>query len=960
MHFLTQILLMIRFFLQSLLLFISSLIAYSQTYPFKHYSTSDGLSHPLVRKVFQDSDGFMWFATEGGVNRFDGNTFLSFHGSDFGGIAVYDIFEYPKGTLWFATYGKGIALLNRNESLMTRKILTSDSLTHTAVTVITKDIEGNVWIGTDSGIRVITKSGMIYQYRKEFDGDPGEIYGIVRDPNGKIWVAAWNGLFLCNWYPSGVLSAKKLLPNPTRSLLLLRNGSIIAGVSGGGNDKYGCVYQFQNGRKSTIISYATDHTLINARSLFEDDKGNIWIGNAYGIYIIQDKRIIHLRSDNGLVHENIYSIFQDREGTMWFGTENGVMKLTQSRFINYGMKHGLTGYNALTIAEDTRKNIWFGMWNGLNCLSPHGRIQTWDETDGLLHHSVFAIEEDPQGKIWIGTLRGLNILSPNNISSALRNERVSALRRTRDGNMWIATVGTLWKMRGTKTLLKLDERNGIPHDYIGQMLIGRDESLWFATSENGLWRYYDGKFSSINDRNGLPGNHVQAICLDRAGALWIGTTKGLSVWRNGKCMQPPFDAPPIKSGNIHLIVMDSSLHMWFGTDAGIFKWDGKELKHYGMRDGLASDIVQSGLADSDGDMWFGTHGGISRLDKIYQTYIIPTPSLYFEGISTAGKEYLATETPDISYNQRSLLVRFNVLSYVDERAVEFEWMLNGHDRGWQGPQHERYIRYLNLEPGSYDLLVRARNRNGNWSGPMRCTFTIEPPFWWTWWFISLIVTMICGILFLAYRYRVRQLLRVERMRSRIAADLHDDIASSLASVALYSDVIERTAYFPDESQQLLRRIRELSREVMENIGAIVWSVDPQQDELVDVLTYLQRHGKQISASVGVTYTSRIPDRMQSLRLSGEQRRTLYLIFKEALNNILKHSRCTKIHFTCDVYENMLEITLQDNGTGFSKDAISSGHGLKNMHSRAETIGATIEITSHFGIGTTVCFRMKMT
>jgi hypothetical protein len=320
-----------------------------------------------------------------------------------------------------------------------------------------------------------------------------------------------------------------------------------------------------------------------------------------------------------------------------------------------------------------------------------------------------------------------------------------------------------------------------------------------------------------------------------------------------------------------------------------------------------------------------------------------------------------SEGGTVKYDDRSLVFLFNSLSYVNEGDLQFQWMLQGLDAGWLPPQKQRQVRYTNVSPGKYIFNVRAANKNGAWSQLASFSFTVLPPFWQNWWFILLCLVVATSALYAVYRYRLGQMLKVERMRTRIAADLHDDIASSLSSVALYSDVIQRDlTNAPDHIRATLSRIRDLSREVMESIGLIVWAVDPRRDELTQVFQYFQQYATQLCTAAGVSFLSNLPNDMKSVRLTPDQRRTIFLILKEALNNTLRHSGCSRVTYNCNMNNNMLEMMLRDDGKGFTSGEQQDGHGLQNMRNRASAIGANVQIESSSGEGTTINLRLRMT
>jgi signal transduction histidine kinase len=385
------------------------------------------------------------------------------------------------------------------------------------------------------------------------------------------------------------------------------------------------------------------------------------------------------------------------------------------------------------------------------------------------------------------------------------------------------------------------------------------------------------------------------------------------------------------------------------------------MHHFNTRDGLASDIVTCGIVKADGALCFGTQDGVSWLKPTDRLTQIPVPALHFDQIVAGDAERLISNNSVVGYSDRSIVFKFNALSFADEKAIRFEWMLLGLDKSWIGPFPQRQVRYTNLGPGEYTFKVRAANRNGDWSASVNFNFKVRPPYWETWWFISLVILFLSVLLLLIYRYRMNQIRKIENMRSQIAADLHDDIASSLASVALYSEVIQRQLQpESEEVSSLLNRIRDLSREVMENIGIIVWAVDPRRDELTELLEYFQRHARQLCTTAGVSFLSQLPVGLKPIILSPEQRRSIFLILKEGLNNVLRHAHCSQVAFHCTFHNHIIDLSLQDNGKGFEMKSITNGHGLTNMTTRAQKIGADIQITSQPDSGTVIRLRLRMT
>ncbi|MBN2093694.1 hypothetical protein JW964_29000 [candidate division KSB1 bacterium] len=955
---------MSRFLL--LLFFCLKIDLSAQTYPFKHYSTADGLTHAVVRKVFQDSRGFIWFGTRGGVDCYDGNEFVTWLSQDSLKSEIYDIWEDEDGTMWFATYGNGLAKKMAGDTAFVWIKASTGILPGDYVTFIFKDDEKNIWIGNGDGLSLIKKDGMVKIYDQELGFGHGEVYAFTRGKDGTLWIGTHRGLLKGRLEFDDQLKLNRILAEPTRSLLLLKNGDVLVGTSGRSNDRDGVVCRFSNDVPDTLISYQLTRSLIKAQTLFEDSMGRIWIGTGYGIFVIQEEKISHLRRENGLYNENIFDIMEDREGTMWFGTESGVMKLVAPVFLSYGMEEDLNSYTILCMLSDIQNNLWLGYWNGLDCVQPNGQISFWNETNGLYHHTVKSIAQDEDETIWIGTELGLNLFRSGKIYKKYMDglpikSEVWSMQPNPEAGIWLGLKGMIVYSIQGKTKIILGQSAGIPMDVITTLFVDHQQRLWFGTENHGVGMFEKDKLTLLNHENGLPSDNIHCFFQDEFNKIWIGTNRGLALWQDGQFEKLPFHEPRLEQETVYFVLRDSLRHLWFGTDYGLYEWNGTAMHHFNTHDGLACDIVTRGIVKTDGSLWFGTQDGLSCLKSTDRLQYVPVPNVYFDKILAGDAERPIYYNSVVAYSDRSIVFMFNALSYVDEKSIQFQWMLTGFDKSWNKPYHQHRVRYTNLGPGEYTFQVRAANRNGDWSVPVKFNFKVRPPYWATWWFILLVILFLSTLLWLIYQYRINQLRKIENMRSQIAADLHDDIASSLASIALYSEVIQRQLQSESaEARSLLSRISDLSREVMENIGIIVWAVDPRRDELKELLEYFQRHARQLCNIAGVTFLSHLPAELKPILLSPEQRRSIYLILKEGLNNILRHAYCSQVVFSCTYHDRILELSLQDDGLGFDVKSVTGGHGLANIRLRAQKIEADIQIVSQPGQGSVIHLRLRMT
>ncbi len=319
----------------------------------------------------------------------------------------------------------------------------------------------------------------------------------------------------------------------------------------------------------------------------------------------------------------------------------------------------------------------------------------------------------------------------------------------------------------------------------------------------------------------------------------------------------------------------------------------------------------------------------------------------------------------LQHDQNFLSCEFVALSYTAPGKNRYRYMLEGLDETWIDAGNRRFTSYTNLDPGRYVLHITASNNDGVWNTRgATLAITIIPPYWKTLWFRVTAVVVIAGLLFLMYRYRVRKLLEIERIRTSIATDLHDDIGSTLTEIALFSDVGLRevkakpqaSVLSDDERARLAGLFSDTgstARALIDAMNDIVWAVDPKNDSFEFLLLRMKMHATKMLEAKGINYEIDIPPELASLRLPLGMRRRMFLIFKEAINNILRHAQPTRVVLTMRREGRTLMMTMADNGIGFDPHAAARGNGLHNMEERARSIGGSLTITSSGGLGTTI-------
>jgi two-component sensor histidine kinase len=389
------------------------------------------------------------------------------------------------------------------------------------------------------------------------------------------------------------------------------------------------------------------------------------------------------------------------------------------------------------------------------------------------------------------------------------------------------------------------------------------------------------------------------------------------------------------------------------------------IRHYTPADGLPLASVVAALRDNQGTLWFSHGSGASSFTPEIDPPPQPPPIL-ITALSTANTQRAvsaigetAIALPESLPTENQLQVAFVGLSYASGETLRYQYKLEGSNTDWSIPNEHRSVNFANLAPGSYRFLVRAINSDGIASlAPAAVTFVVLRPVWQRWWFIALAVFAIGLIFSVLYRYRVARLLEVANMRTRIATDLHDDIGANLTRIAILSEVARKQRGDDTASDDRpLATIARISRESVAAMSDIVWAVNPQHDTLLDLVRRMRRHAEDVLSLPGMELRFSAPEGDYSVRFSVDVRRTIFLVFKEAVNNVARHSHCGSISIDLRIEDPWFILEIADDGTGFVPEKAGGGHGLTSMRRRAEGIGGQLQIESHLGAGTKIILKV---
>jgi ligand-binding sensor domain-containing protein/signal transduction histidine kinase len=955
------------------------------------WSTEDGLPNNAVTAIVQTQDGYLWLATYDGLARFDGVNFTRFDGSttpEMHSTRVTSLFEDSKQNLWIGyetgeltRYFDGNFYATEFQAPWEQKKILN----------IGADSIGDIWLLNDVGTLANLKGKVIAPPNA---GGAANATALASSPQGTVWVASGGNAFL--------------LSGGTLSLLPLQAGDYVKGVCAGTDGSLWILnqthlYQWKDGQMSDEGESPLGQSSVAAMT--EMKSGCLAVGTLdQGLFLIFPRRgVVHFDRANGFPDNRVRSLCSDREGTLWVGTgSSGLVALRPSRVTTLKPPDDWLGANVLSMTHSHNGALWIGTEGaGLYRLYTN-QWAHFEETEGVSNLFVWSVSEDTQNRLWIGTWGGgLFIKSHDHFDPALPTGpdiAVTAILHGQNGVTWVGTTtGLLRYQNGTVT--SFGEKEGLVLPDVRALAEEPNGTLWFGMLGGGLGCLQNGVIKQYRKSDGLSSDFVQCLHLDSGGALWIGTYGGgLNCFKHGR-----FSVIGINQGlpnnYICAIEQDYSNNFWVSSHAGIFRIQKSELDQcadgqipsvhpliYGTGDGMPTLECSGGFQPaafrtSDGQLWFSTSKGVVIINPNDIKRNQLPPPVHIEKMFVDGQQEVATNGTGASLRIAPGHQRFEFdytgISFVVPEKVVFKYRLEGLDRDWTDNGTKRMVIYSYIPPGSYRFQVTACNSDGIWN-PVGATvaFSVRPYFWQTWWFY--IVASLAGVTLFSLgvisiaRWRMRQKLErlerqraVERERARIARDIHDNLGANLTRISLLSQSAQGDLHNPVQAAAQLDRIYETTRELTRAMDEIVWAVNPEHDTLDSLGNYLGKFAQEFLGSLGIRCRLDLPMQLPQWPITAEVRHHLFLAFKEALHNIVKHAAASEVTVSLITAPDSFTLAVRDNGRGFvmtpkllhDAPRSVSRNGLVNMYRRLKKISGRWEIQTAPGEGTEVKFRV---
>jgi ligand-binding sensor domain-containing protein/signal transduction histidine kinase len=944
-----------------------------------------------VSDLCEDTAGTLWLATNGrGLNRFErtSRAFRQYRlSTDSLSCICTDPVEGGR-ILWIGGAG-GVDRFDPTDRTFTH--VQQSSGYH--VTAIHKDRAGVLWIGTNEGVYTFEEATgtwrrcPVARWRSS-DALFDCVHSFYEDRRGILWIGAGDDSFSFERATGKfVRYPADMFPTPlpimfTNQIYEDRQGTLWLRKLGKGLSRI-------DPADNTTVSYVHDPNDPSSLSdnavneVYEDRSGTLWITTVWGGVDKFDrarKAFRHYAHNPAypcsLADNVVYGICEDRSGQLWVGTRGGLDRFDRNsgRFTHFqhdpGDPHSLSSNIVRAVLEDREGTTWVGTEGcGLDRLdfargggerpaNVRFRHYTHDPSDprSIGSDKILTLYEDRSGTLWIGTNdAGLDQFKKDSgifihhrsdprDSNSLSLNWVNAICEDRKGRLWVAHAS--------------DRRGGL----------GR---LDRATGEFTNFIYDPENAASMDPGSG------HSIYEDRSGTIWIGTTFGLNKFDPSTEMFAHFPAPRDNVGDfITGILEDSSGCLWLKTNRGVSKFNPRTgtFRNYDKDEGVPIRPTWGNACykSRNGEMFFGGTNGFVRFhpdsikDNPYIPPVVITGFKKFDKPVVLDTVISEKKLLKLSYRDNVIAFEFVALNYTNPEKNQYAYKLEGFDRDWTYCGTRRYASYTNLDGGSYVFRVKGSNNDGLWNEEgTSIALIITPPFWKTWWFTALfflataalVGTMIWYVEITRLRRRLRaseQEHALERERLRISRDMHDEVGADLTEIAILSERAKQEIQNPAHAEAHVQKIAERTRGLIDNISEIIWAINPNNDRLDHLAGYIREFASEYFAMTPISCRFDFPDRIPGFPLSAEVRRNSFLILKEAINNVVKHSGATSVEMCCTVTAHGVEFTIRDDGRGFtSEHSTSYRNGLRNMRKRSEEINGNLQIESEVGRGTQI-------
>lgn len=989
---------------------VSELRSDGQGFQVRNWHIENGLPDGTVTALAQTPDGYVWVGTHKGLVRFDGDSFKRVEPAGDHTLKdprIVSLMTDRQGGLWIASESGLITRFAEGEFRVrysptgVGQTGKSDGI-HPAMAgwqnlncLFALDGSGTVWtLGIEGDVLRFSGPGAPEKITPE-DLPPGTARGLTSDTAGQVW--------LLNGTSAGVFENGKWSYSASAGVrvpgdMLCSAGGIGLWTSEASAPKISAnlvEYKMDTGWTTRSIPIPTTPAHPPISAMLQDHRGQVWMAVRWGgvYYQSRNGQWTQVQETGPLAKCTVRCLFEDRQGSIWVGTVGEGLNHVVAPSVEMAMLPAEAADVHVTTVCAGRSGLWMGTDKSLYHQAYGGTAQV-DHFEELEGESIYALLEDARTNLWVGTQSGLFERGSDGFKRILSPEvsygGIYALFEDHAGNIWAGSHrGTLMRVRGGDQPI-IEQANGNPSLRICCIAENDRGQIWVATRTTGLWRLEGGQLVPAGPHLADFEVDTRSLFFDKDGVLWIGTYgDGLFRLSNHEVKRYTTD-DGLQDDVILGLLGDEQGNIWMTTRNGILGCSRRQLAYYvrgqsapllckrlGLDEGLANrectgagqPVISRG---PDGRFWAATMVGAAGFVPGIPTGTTSATEVHIENLTVDG----AVQKPlaqgfRVSATARHFEFQYSAPELAAPKTLRFRYRLDGLDRNWVEAGSSRIASYSRLPPGEYQFHVMAGGVDGIWrEAKTPIILNVVPRFWQTGWFRTLAAAMIglvlIGAVVLNERRKARRRLErleaqqaVERVRRKIARDLHDELGSAITEIMQLGDLAIQPEPAPKQLQTSMETMTVLVRQLGISLDEIVWTMSSRNNTLPNLVGYISNHAQEFFRHSGIVCRLDVTKNLPGIEVDSQTRHNLFLAVKEALNNVAKHSRASEVVVRVHYHECLLRVVIEDNGQGFDPEAHPSGEGLTNIRERLQAVLGEVEFLPSPGAGTKVVFTLNL-
>lgn len=850
----------IRTYSLLVVLFLVGINLSAQQYSFVQYSLKEGLVQSQVRTLYQDSRGYIWAGTLGGVSRFDGQRFINYD-RDQGLINNQSncIIELHDGAIAIGSVG-GFSLLNASG---VKSIKFNNEYAEAVTNCLIEDNNKVLWIGTDQGLFKYQNGTMVYgetslakkHVKSFFINREGALIAATKDA-----VYEKRGVDFFVFYQPA---------NQETSLFDVREdreGTYWLATKGEG------VLHFKKGQIAAPIEHeALKGSTITSLEL--DAQNELWAGSRFGFFHVVKNGVEVYTESQGLPTPEIRDILFDREGNCWLATYgSGLLRFTGRTFSTYTTKHGLSSNAVMSITKQQDGSIWYSTFDRGVSVMKDDTITFALQKEIASNNRIWTSITTRDGALWLGSSDGLYRYQSGKIkvfteADSLLNRMVLSLHESTNGKLYIGTADGLCYFENG-SIHSLATKEGFIASRVRGLAEDKNGNLWLATRDGVQW-WNGNRFAFPEAIDQMPEQSAYCVEVDAKGRVWVGTQGGLTLIENNRVQWSTSISEEPGASTLNFIKHLNG-QLWIGTLNGLYRLqlsdqlDKGQLnwRHYSLSDGFRSleTNLNAVFADDAGNLWIGTPEGVVKMnitlanaprERIAPRIVLSAIHL---NLKQPNWESLGQKTDpvsglpiqlDVGYKNNHFTFYFDGISTTYPDEVKYQYMLEGFDEDWQAVTSVNFATYSNLPYDAFTFRVRAQSADGSWSDTLAYSFNIRPPFWLRWWFILLEILAVGAIATVVVGSRLR-VLRARRdqeqleMKSRMLILEQQSLNSSMNRHFIFNALNSIQYYINRQDRMAANRyLSDFAKLIRKNLDSSQENLTPLREEIERLELYLK-------------------------------------------------------------------------------------------------------------------------